>query len=130
MNVEKKYNQHGFTLHEMLLVILISLVFLALSIVGIVTYMRYLRLVQLDNSAKEIFLAAQNRAILLRSNQQLDEFVVEDANSIKNVDVIPGSDGGIQITVYYIHCDSAHMDQLLPSGTIDPTLWDGDFWIT
>lgn len=130
MNFWKKYNQHGFTIHEMLLVILISLIFLALSVVGIVTYMRYLRLAQLDNSAKEIFLAAQNRAILLRSNQQLDEFVVGDANSIKNVDVIPGSNGGIQITVYYIHCNSSHMDQLLPSGTIDPTLWDGDFWIT
>lgn len=130
MNFGKKYNQHGFTIHEMLLVILISLVFLALSVVGIVTYMRYLRLAQLDNSAKEIFLAAQNRAILLRSSQQLDGFVVEDANSIENVEVIPNSDGGIQITVYYIHCDSSHMAQLLPSGTIDPTLWDGDFWIT
>ena len=130
MNVGKKYNQHGFTVHEMLLVILISLVLLALSVVGIVTYMRHLRLAQLDNSAKEIFLAAQNRAILLRGNQQLKGLVVEEANSIQNVDVIPGSDGGIQITAYYIHCSSSHMDQLLPDGTIDPTLWDGDFWIT
>ena len=130
MNVGKKNNQHGFTIQEMLVVILITLVFLALSVVGIVTYMRYLQLARLDNSAKEIFLAAQNRAILLHSSQQLDGLVVEDGNFIKNVEVIPNSDGGIQITVYYIHCDSSHMSQLLPSGTIDPTLWDGDFWIT
>lgn len=130
MNLGKKYNQHGFTVPEMLLVILISLVLLAVSLVGIVTYMRYLRLAQLDNSAKEIFLAAQNRAILLRSSQQLDGLVDEGTNSIKNVDVIPNADGGIQITVYYIRCSSSQMDQLLPSGTIDPALWDGDFFIT
>ena len=122
MNFGKKYSQHGFTVHEMLIVILISLVFLALSIVGIVTYMRYLHLAQLDNSAKEIFLAAQNRAILLRNSQQLEKYVVDGTNSIKNVDVIPDSAGGIQITAYYIHCSSSHMDQLLPSGSIDPTL--------
>lgn len=130
MNLGKKYNQHGFTIQEMLLVILISLVLLSLSVVGIVSYMRSLRLTQLDNSAKEIFLAAQNRAILLRSSQQLDGYVIEGENAIENVEVIPNSDGGIQITVYYIHCDSSNMAQLLPNGTIDPTLWDGDFWIT
>lgn len=130
MNLTKKYGQHGFTVQEMLLVILISLVLLAVSVVGIITYMRYLQLAQLDNSAKEIFLAAQNRAILLRSSQQLNGLVVDGTNSIENVEVIPNSDGGIQITVYYIHCESSHMAQLLPDGTIDPTLWDGDFWIT
>lgn len=130
MNLTKKYGQHGFTVQEMLLVILISLVLLAVSVVGIITYMRYLQLAQLDNSAKEIFLAAQNRAILLRSSQQLNGLVVDSTNSIENVEVIPNSDGGIQITVYYIHCDSSYMAQLLPSGTIDPALWDGDFWIT
>lgn len=130
MNLGKKHNQHGFTIHEMLLVILISTVLLSLSIVGVVSYMRSLQLAQLDNSAKEIFLAAQNRAILLRSSQQLNGLVVGEENAIKNVDVIPNSNGGIQITAYYIHCDNSHMDQLLPDGTIDPTLWDGDFWIT
>ena len=130
MNLGKKHNQHGFTIHEMLLVILISTVLLSLSIVGVVSYMRSLQLAQLDNSAKEIFLAAQNRAILLRSSQQLNGLVVGEENAIKNVDVIPNSNGGIQITAYYIHCDNSHMDQLLPDRTIDPTLWDGDFWIT
>lgn len=130
MNLGKKYNQHGFTVQEMLLAILISLVLLSLSVVAIVTYMRHLQLAQLDNSAKEIFLAAQNRAILLRSSQQLDGLVVADENAIENVEVIPNSDGGIQITVYYIHCDNAQIDQLLPRESIDPALWDGDFWIT
>ena len=87
MNLGKKHNQHGFTIHEMLLVILISTVLLSLSIVGVVSYMRSLQLAQLDNSAKEIFLAAQNRAILLRSSQQLNGLVVGEENDIKNQSV-------------------------------------------
>lgn len=125
-----KHNQKGFTLHEMLLVIAISIILLAVSVVGILTYMRHLRLTELDNSAKEIFLAAQNRAVLLRNSQQLDGFVSQSSNKIENVDVIPDSSNTTQITVYYIHCDNSNIKQLLPTESIDPTLWEGDFWIT
>lgn len=125
-----KHNQKGFTLHEMLLVVAISIVLLAVSVVGILTYMRHLRLTELDNSAKEIFLAAQNRAILLRSSQQLEGFVDQMTNKIENVDVIPNSNNTTQITVYYIRCDNSHINQLLPAESIDPTLWEGNFWIT
>ena len=114
----------------MLIVILISLVLLSLSIVGLVNYMRYLQLAQMDHSAKEIFLAAQNRSILLHSSQQLDNLVVQEGNRIKNVDVIPHSTNTTQIDVYYIRCDNPYIEELLPSYTIDPTLWEGDFWIT
>ena len=114
----------------MLSVILISLVLLSLSIVGLVNYMRYLQLAQMDHSAKEIFLSAQNRSILLHSSQQLDNLVVQEGNRIKNVDVIPHSTNTTQIDVYYIRCDNPYIEELLPSYTIDPTLWEGDFWIT
>lgn len=113
----------------MLIVVLILIVLSAVSIVGIVKYMRYLQLAQLDQSAKEIFMAAQNRAILLHSSQQLDTLVVQEGNRIKNVDVIPNV-ASTQIDVYYIHCDDTCMEELLPDSTIDPTLWEGDFWIT
>lgn len=125
-----KQNQKGFTIHEMLLVVAISIVLLAVSVVGILTYMRYLRLTELDNSAKEIFLAAQNRAVLLRSSQQLERCVDKGDNTIAHVNVIPDSDNTTQITVYYIHCNDGNISQLLPRESIDPTLWDGDFWIT
>lgn len=133
MKLGGKCNQRGFTLQEMLLVILISTILLSVSVVGIVGYMRHLQLAELDNSAKEIFMAAQNRAILLRSSQQLNKLVIhEDAgNKIdEKVDVIPGSDNTTQIEVYYIHCDDENIKNLLPSETIDPALWEGDFWIT
>ena len=125
----KQHRQNGFTIHEMLLVILISLILLAISVIGVTNYMRQLELARLDQSAKEIFLAAQNRAILLHGSQQLDRLVIQEGNRIKNVDVIPHTPS-TQIDVYYIHCDNAFIEELLPSSTIDPTLWEGDFWIT
>lgn len=126
-----KHAQKGFTLPEMLLVVAITVVLLAVSVVGIVTYMRHLQITQLDNSAREIFLAAQNRAILLSGGQRLESYVVHtgSGNEIPNVEVIPGAEGTPQITVYYIHSSDLHIAELLPEGTIDPTLWEGDFWI-
>lgn len=130
MRHQKIHSQRGFTLHEMLLVILISVVLLAVSVVGIITYMRHLQLAQMDNSAKEIFLAAQNRAILLSGSQQLKGLVIREDNKLENVDVIPNSTDTVQITAYYIHSDDPSIEELLPRETIDPTLWEGDFYIT
>ena len=132
---KNRQSQRGFTVQEMLLVILISVILLSLSLVGIVTYLRHLQIQELDNGAREIFLAAQNRAILLSGGQRLEGYVVKEgeSNQIEHVDVLPDlAETGetTQITVYYIHStDSDAMDQLLPQGTIDPTLREGDFYI-
>ena len=132
---KNRQSQRGFTVQEMLLVILISVILLSLSLVGIVTYLRHLQIQELDNGAREIFLAAQNRAILLSGGQRLEGYVVKEgeSNKIEHVDVLPDlAETGetTQITVYYIHStDSTAMDQLLPQGTIDPTLREGDFYI-
>lgn len=131
MQCRKKSTQGGFTVPELLLVIAISITFLSVSIVGIVSYMRQLQLAELDNAAKEIFLSAQNRAILLSGNQQLKSYVIheDDSNRMDHIDVIPGSTETTQMTVYYIHSDDVNIHELLPEETIDPSLWDGDFYI-
>ena len=129
---DRERRQRGFTLQEMLIVVLILIVLLAVSIVGIVTYMRQLQLAERDNSAKEIFMAAQNRAILLQSSGKLEGLVVHSGggNRMDHVDVIPGSQETTQITVYFISSHDVNIGELLPDGTIDPTLWEGDFYIT
>ena len=127
----KLNRQEGFTLQELLLVLIITLVLLSLSVVGIVTYMRQLQLAELDNAAKSIFLAAQNRAILLAGSQQLDGLVVhaDGGNELPHVEVFPGAAETTQITAYVIDKDDANIKKLLPDGAIDPTLWDGDFYV-
>lgn len=132
MKCSRGRGQRGFTVHEMLLVVAILIVLLAVSIVGLVSYTRKLHLAELDNSAREIFLAAQNRAILLSGGQRLEGLVVKsgDANRIDHVEVLPGAEETTQISVYYIHCSDDDIEELLPAASIDPTLWDGDFYIT
>lgn len=129
MKYGQKNRQKGFTLPEMLIVILITVVLLAISLVGIVTYMRHLQLAELDNAAKEIFLSAQNRAILLSGGQRLEQYVVQPNNRMDHVEVAPGSGDTTQITAYYIHSSDVNLQQLMPEDTIDPALWDGDFYI-
>lgn len=125
-------SQRGFTVHEMLLVVAILIVLLAVSIVGLVSYSRRLQLAELDNSAREIFLAAQNRAILLSGGQRLEGLVAEPdgSNRIDHVEVLPGAEETTQISVYYIYCKDDNIGELLPTESIDPALWDGDFYIT
>lgn len=59
--------------------------------------------------------------------------MVQAGNRIEHVDVIPGAEaseeGTTQITVYYCHSQDAAMEDLLPRETIEPSLWEGDFYI-
>ena len=51
-------NRHGFTLVEMLVVVAVLVILLAVSAVGVVRYRRQTRITELDNAAREIYLAA------------------------------------------------------------------------
>lgn len=126
-------NRHGFTLVETLIVVAVLVILLTVSAAGVVGYLRQARITELDNAAREIYLAAQNRAILLQGSQRLERLVVRGDNRIEHVDVIPGAEaseeGTTQITVYYLHCEDSGMEDLLPWATIEPSLWKGDFYI-
>lgn len=129
----KKKRHKGFTLVETLVVVAIVICLLAVSAVAIVKYMKHLQITELDNTAREIYMAAQNRAVLLKNGGKLENLVIEDdlSNEMKNVDVNAGEGASIQMTFYYVHksADAAELGELLPEGTIEPALWDGDFYI-
>lgn len=122
--------QQGYTIQEMLLAILVMVILMAVSALGIAAYVKRLQLTELDNSAREIFLSAQSQAVLL-GNERLEPLVVHtgEANRLEHVPVIPDSDATTQITAYYIHKEDANIHQLLPEGSIDPALWEGDFYL-
>ncbi len=65
-NCKTKVNK-GFTLVEMLMVIAILTVLLAFAVPGVSSYTRRIRLMELDDSARSIFMAAQNRLVSLKS---------------------------------------------------------------
>lgn len=60
-NVNKKlYNRKGFTLAEMLLTVSIIIILGAVIAVNVIRYRQNLKLTEMDNAAREIYMAAQN----------------------------------------------------------------------
>lgn len=115
---------------ETLLAVVILIVLLAVSVVGILAFLRQMQITDLDNAAREIYYAAQNRAILLQGSQRLEKEVVREdgSNLLEDVQLQP-EDEDATADVYYIRCDDAQIADLLPRETIEPSLWDGDFYI-
>ena len=125
----------GFTLVETLVTMSIIIILLAIGLAGILRYRDYLRITELDNMARSIYMAAQNRAVLLDNDRRFQTLV-------KGVPQADGTflDGGCtQITLtgsgkerWYIDSKTAAaaaLDDLLPAGTIDPALQNGRFYI-
>ena len=115
---------------ETLLAVVILIVLLAVSVVGILAFLRQMQITDLDNAAREIYYAAQNRAILLQGSQRLEKEVVREdgSNLLEDVQLQP-EDEDATADVYYIRCDDEQIADLLPRETIEPSLWDGDFYI-
>lgn len=121
--------RQGFTLVEMLAVTAILIILLGVSAVGVVYYARWLKITELDNAAREIYLAAENRAVLLSGSGRLEN-LVEIRGKGMTVNVDSGPDGAQTAPGYYIHhSGGAEVADLLPAGTIDPALMDGCFYI-
>ena len=69
-------HQSGFTLVEMLVTVIIIVILLSVSVICINKYRKQLKITELDNAAKQIYIAAQNRAILLKGSQCLEQYVI------------------------------------------------------
>lgn len=114
----------GFTIVETLVVASIIVVFLAFGMVGILRYRDYLRITELDNMARSIYVAAQNRAVLLDNDRRFQTLVGECTK-------VTLSDSGKER--WYIDsgdlAKKSVLDDLLPMGTIDPALRNGRFYI-
>lgn len=137
-----KKRNNGFTLVEMLAVTAIVVILLAVGMVAVVHYARWLRITELDNSAREIYLAAENRAVLLSAGGRLDKLVTEangkDLNLTEPIKeatpLAAGGTAGQSAKFRYIYHDGSATDsevlvELLPEGTIDPALRKGRFYV-
>lgn len=68
---EYKNKNGGFTLVETLSVVAVMVILLAFGALGIARYRDYLKITEMDNMAREIYMAAQNRAVLLHNSGRL-----------------------------------------------------------
>lgn len=129
----------GFTLVEMLAVTAIVVILLAVGMVSVVRYARWLEITELDNTAREIYLAAENRAVLLSAGGRLNKLVAEKGQTLalpaEGAGVSPLAAGGgdqegeLRYISYSYNDAKDALDDLLPEGTIDPALRKGTFYI-
>ncbi len=123
----QKAMENGFTFVEVLAAVAIIVILLAVSGVAVAQHRVYLQITELDNAAREIYLAAENRAVLLAGAGRLDGLVSQEANAL-NLNNLT-SDGEPVPSGYYITEAYEVMSELLPAGSIEQTLRDGYFYI-
>ena len=94
----------GFTLVEMLAVTAIVVILLAVGMVALVHYVRWLEITELDNSAREIYLAAENRAVLLMNSGKLKAMTLsEEGGDSVRLKPLGAASGAEAAKTYYIY---------------------------
>ena len=123
---KRRNRNSGFSVVEMLAVVAILVILLGISMVSVLRYRDLLEITELDNAAREIYMAAENRAVLLSGAKRLNYQV----SSAKGPDGLAGG-GEAAGRQYVSKADVKRTGELLTTGSIDPELMDGkgDFYI-
>ncbi|MCR5097196.1 MAG: InlB B-repeat-containing protein [Erysipelotrichaceae bacterium] len=129
----------GFTLAEVMIVIAITIILSGLGTVEVIRYQRRLKLLEADEIAKEIFLAAQNHLTASWANGEWD-----NVNNTKTDSYFGNNNGDINgflsaedkedhsffyISNYNNGSDNVLSDVILPFGSIDDTVRSGGTYI-
>ena len=69
---KRRNRNSGFSVVEMLAVVAILVILLGISMVSVLRYRDLLEITELDNAAREIYMAAENRAVLLSGAKRLN----------------------------------------------------------
>ena len=75
--IKKRLNRKGFTLAEVLVTVAIIIILAGVTFVSVGQYQKNLRLMEMDGTAKEIFIAAQNHLSVAKASGDLDRLAVE-----------------------------------------------------
>lgn len=71
-SMKNRLNKKGFTLAEVLVTVAIILILAGVTFVSVAQYQKNLRLMEMDGTAKEIFIAAQNHLSVAKASGDLD----------------------------------------------------------
>ncbi len=82
---QNKRNNRGFTLAEMLIGVAILVVLMSIAIPGAVAFQRKLHMAELDDYARQIFMAAQSEMTNMKASGRLDVFnkTIDETHELK-----------------------------------------------
>ncbi len=111
-------------------------ILIAVSAVGLARARAMLKITEMDNAARSIYMAAENQAVLLKNGKRLGSLVKKTGTGDNAIQataavagVAEGEEAAAPVELYYIQGSDPAMERLLPAGSIDPALWDGDFYV-
>ncbi len=141
-STKNRLNKKGFTLAEVLVTVAIILILAGVTFVSVVQYQKNLRLMEMDGTAKEIFIAAQNHLSVAQASGDLDRLAEEvkkpgsTSSSIgTQMTPAPSYAGNASGDYYYVihnvtsgteSCtplgSDAILEMMLPFGALDETV--------
>lgn len=129
---DQNRNTEGFTLAELLLAVAIVVVLIALAAPSIANIQRNMRMVQLDAAASDIAEAAQHQMTSLKVSGTwaafFDDELSADSGHATGVSEEVSADHPAD-DLYYMTAEQARTLGILPAGSIDEEVRDGDFVI-
>lgn len=141
-STKNRLNKKGFTLAEVLVTVAIILILAGVTFVSVAQYQKNLRLMEMDGTAKEIFIAAQNHLSVAKASGDLDRLAESASGTTDSpigsklessaVSAYAGNDSGEYYSV--IHnvtsgiekCTPTEgkqiLEMMLPFGALDETV--------
>ena len=126
--IKKRLDRKGFTLAEVLVTVAIILILAGVTFVSVAQYQKNLRLMEMDGTAKEIFIAAQNHLSVAQASGDLDRLAEKAKSATDSTDSTIGTKldstsvsayaGNASGEYYYvIHNVTSGIESCTPSGS-------------
>lgn len=139
-------NSNGFTMAEMLITVAIIVILCGFGFVAVIAHQRNLKRMEMDETAQEIFIAAQNHLTAARASGQWSSFLEKTAAegqdgsrgtaiSYERSDYNKASDADAESRkFYYFTTENTAVKNgaealILPEGSIDETLRGHHFYV-
>lgn len=127
-------NRKGFTLGEMLITVAIVAILSAVAIISVTSYLWNVRLLDADQAAKEVYLAAQYHLSLAKERGKLDQYSGKELGTVDQLytgSEYENKDGGTLYDLVYSPGNDAAdvINEILPKGSIDETMRTGGSYI-
>lgn len=138
MNMLKRQNNRGFTMMETLVVTAIVVILMGVAFIAVQNYQRSMKQLELDKTARELFIAAQNHLTAAEAQGLLTERTSAAEKEPENADRIVGQqdarEGGtyhyyVVGTDYSTLTDKTVLRDMLPSFSIDDTVRLGGSYV-